>query len=146
MLFSLRNPSISITTYVVQLVAYPIGLGWDLVMPNREFKTFGVKWNLNPSPFNVKEHCIIVVMANASMAGGVAYATDILLAQEVFYKQFFGWGYQMCLVISSQCLGFGLAGIVRRFLVCEYLVLLQFNVTIPDCGRALGDDFSVDSG
>jgi hypothetical protein len=31
MLFSLRNPSISITTYVVQLVAYPLGRGWDLV-------------------------------------------------------------------------------------------------------------------
>lgn len=31
MLFSLRNPSISITTYVVQLIAYPLGLGWDKV-------------------------------------------------------------------------------------------------------------------
>jgi hypothetical protein len=33
MLFSLRNPSISITTYVVQLVAYPICIGWDKVCP-----------------------------------------------------------------------------------------------------------------
>ena len=39
----------------------------------------------------MKEHTIIVVMANASFGGGAAYATDILLAQEVFYKQFFGW-------------------------------------------------------
>jgi hypothetical protein len=31
LLFSLRNPSIIVTTYCVQLVAYPIGLGWDLV-------------------------------------------------------------------------------------------------------------------
>lgn len=119
LLFSLRNPSIQITTYVVQLVAYPLGLGWDKIMPSRKFKTFGLQWSLNPSPFNVKEHTIIVVMANASFAGGVAYATDILLVQEIFYKQSFGWGFQMLLVITSQMIGFGLAGMVRRFLVCK---------------------------
>lgn len=119
LLFSLRNPSIQITTYVVQLVAYPLGLGWDKIMPRRKFKTFGLEWSLNPSPFNMKEHTIIVVMANASFAGGVAYATDALLAQEVFYKQTFGWGFQMLLVITSQMIGFGMAGIVRRFLVCK---------------------------
>jgi hypothetical protein len=81
MLFSLRNPSISITTFVVQLVAYPIGRGWDLIMPTKVFTTFGYKWSFNPHKFNMKEHTIIVVMANASFAGGVAYATDILLAQ-----------------------------------------------------------------
>jgi OPT family small oligopeptide transporter len=117
MLFSLRNPSVSITTYVVQLVAYPIGRGWDMIMPTKQFKTFGYKWSFNPHPFNQKEHTIIVVMANASFAGGVAYATDIILAQEVFYKQFFGWGYQLLLVCTTQMIGFGMAGIVRRFLV-----------------------------
>ncbi|KAI9743160.1 MAG: hypothetical protein M1818_003455 [Claussenomyces sp. TS43310] len=117
MLFSLRNPSIIITTYVVQLVAYPICRGWDLIMPTKVFTTFGYKWSFNPHPFNTKEHTIIVVMSNASFAGGVAYATDILLAQEKFYGQHFGWGFQMLLVITSQMIGFGMAGIVRRFLV-----------------------------
>jgi hypothetical protein len=120
MLFSLRNPSITITTYVVQLVAYPLGLGWDKVMPRRKFKTFGLEWSFNPGPFNMKEHTLIVAMANASFGGGAAYATDILLAQEVFYGQKFGWGFQMLLVITSQSIGFGLAGMVRRFLVCKF--------------------------
>lgn len=57
------------------------------------------------------------MMSNVSIQGGVAYATDVLLAQEVFYKQKFGWGFQMLLVITTQCLGFGMAGIVRRFLI-----------------------------
>jgi hypothetical protein len=48
MLFSLRDPSIYISTFVIQLVAYPIGLGWDLVMPDHKFTTFGLKWNLKP--------------------------------------------------------------------------------------------------
>ncbi len=119
MLFSLRNPSIYITTFVIQLVAYPVAAAWDLVMPRRHFKTFGREWTFYPGPFNIKEHTIIVAMANASFGGGQAYATDILLAQEVFYGQHFGWAFQMLLVITTQMLGFGLAGIVRRFLICK---------------------------
>ncbi len=66
MLFSLRNPSVTVTTYVIQLVAYPIGLLWDLVFPDREFNVFGLKFNFKPGPFNFKEHVIIVVMSNVS--------------------------------------------------------------------------------
>ena len=66
MLLSLRNPSVVITTFVIQLIAYPIGLGWDLVFPDRVFNVFGVKFNLRPGPFNFKEHVVIVVMSNVS--------------------------------------------------------------------------------
>ncbi|KAI1339360.1 small oligopeptide transporter [Xylariaceae sp. FL0016] len=117
MLFSLRNPSVQITTYVIQLVAYPIGLLWDLVMPDRVFEVFGVKFNFKPGKFNFKEHVIIVVMSNAAYGGGVLYATDVLLAQQVWYKQNFGWGFQLLFAITTLCTGYGLAGIGRRFLV-----------------------------
>ena len=64
MVFSLRNPTVAITTYVVQLVAYPIGLAWDLVMPDRVWNLFGLKFNLRPGKFNYKEHVVIVAMSN----------------------------------------------------------------------------------
>ena len=64
MLFSLRNPSVTITTYVVQLISYPIGLGWDLVMPDRVWNLCGLKFNLRPGKFNYKEHVVIVAMSN----------------------------------------------------------------------------------
>ncbi|KAH8898232.1 small oligopeptide transporter, OPT family [Thozetella sp. PMI_491] len=117
MLFSLRQPSINIYVYVVQLLAYPVGVFMARTLPNKEITTFGIKWNLNPGPFNYKEHTVIVMMANVSIQGGTAYATDVLLAQQVFYGQNFGWGFQMLLTITTQCLGFGMAGIVRRFLI-----------------------------
>jgi len=66
MLFSLRNPSVAITTYVIQLISYPIGIGWDLVMPDREFNLWGLRFNLKPGKFNYKEHVVIVVMSNVS--------------------------------------------------------------------------------
>lgn len=69
MVLSLRNPSISLTTFVIQLIAYPIGLAWDLVFPDRVFNVWGLKFNFKPGPFNFKEHVIIVVMSNVSPAG-----------------------------------------------------------------------------
>lgn len=47
----------------------------------------------------------------------VNYAIDILLAQEVFYHQHFKWGFQILLLLSTQAMGLGVAGITRRFLV-----------------------------
>lgn len=77
MLFSLRNPSVTVTTYVVQLVAYPIGLGWDLIMPDRVWNLCGLKFNLKPGKFNYKEHVVIVAMSNVSQTYLIdAYATS----------------------------------------------------------------------
>lgn len=45
----------------------------------------------------MKEHAIVIVMANAGYAGASIYATDILISQEVFYGQKFG--YVSCLIV-----------------------------------------------
>lgn len=55
-----------------------------------------------------------MVMAGVSFS--VAYATDIILAQVIFYKQDFGIIFQLLLVISTQSLGYGIAGLMRKFL------------------------------
>lgn len=114
-LFSLRQPSISIGALIAQVVAYPLGHAWARLMPSRRFRTFGRTWSLNPGPFNVKEHGVIVVMASVSFS--VAYATDIILAQLIFYKQDFGIPFQLMLTVSTQSVGYGIAGIMRKFLV-----------------------------
>lgn len=51
-LFLLRYPPITIGPYVVQLIAYPIGLAFAKVLPNKEFKIFGKTANLNPGTYN----------------------------------------------------------------------------------------------
>lgn len=114
-LFSLRAPSIGLGALVAQIIAWPMGHGWAKVMPKAQYNTFGIKWSLNPGPFNIKEHTIIVVMASVSF--GASYATDILLAQIAFYKQDFGIVFQLLLVISTQSIGYGIAGMMRKFLV-----------------------------
>jgi len=74
-LFSLRSPSIALGALIAQIIAWPLGHGWAKVMPTHQYTTFGLKWSLNPAPFNVKEHLIIVVMASVSFSA--AYAPDI---------------------------------------------------------------------
>ncbi|CAK1366136.1 Sexual differentiation process protein isp4 [Cercospora beticola] len=117
-LFYLRYPIINITPYVVQLVAYPLGVAWAKFMPEFEFALFGLKANLNPGPFNTKEHVIIVAMANAAFGGGTGYFVDTIVSLQKFYNiNSFDWGYKILFALSTQCLGFSLAGTVRRWLV-----------------------------
>lgn len=144
MLLSLRNPSVVITTFLVQLVAYPLGRGWDLIFPDRVFNVFGVKFNLKPGPFNFKEHVIIVVMSNAAYGGGALYATDVIIAQKVWYHHEFSWLWQVLLGITTLCTGYGLAGLARRFLVWPAAMIWPANLVNATLFYALHDHAPAD--
>jgi hypothetical protein len=117
MLFSLRQPTITVGNLVAQISSYPIGMAMAKVLPTHQFNTFGLKWTLNPGPFNKKEHTLIVVMANVSFSGGAAYSTFALEAMRGFYKVNFGVGFSILLTLATQVTGIALAGMFRRFLV-----------------------------
>lgn len=139
MLFSMRQPYIVIPSYIAQVVAYPVGKVWEKVMPNRKFRVFGREFSLNPGPFSKKEHAIIVIMANATFGGGAAYATDVLLAQRAFYGQRFGWVFEVFMCISTQMLGFGMAGFYYRFLVTPAAMIWPSTLINTSLFTALHD-------
>lgn len=143
-LFSLRAPSLTITSIVVQMVAYPLGVSWTMIFPDRTYNTFGVKWNLNPGKFNLKEHGLIVIMANAAFGQGVAYFTDTLTAQRGFYGQNFGWGFNILLALTTQCIGFGMAGMMRKFLVEPASMIWPQNLVSTSFIYALHDHSKTD--
>jgi OPT family oligopeptide transporter len=109
------DPSVFITGVVTQLTALPLGRLFEWALPTRRFNTFGYVWSFNPGPFNIKEHTCITVMANLVVMG--AYSTDIVATQRVFYNQNWGFLYAILLTLSSQVIGYSLAGLVRQFLV-----------------------------
>ncbi|TDL15604.1 OPT oligopeptide transporter [Rickenella mellea] len=109
--FFFRFPSVTIGNLVAQLLSYPLGRLWAKFMPN--VRIFGAQ--LNPGPFCVKEHVLATIMA--TVAGGSAYATDIVAVQRVYYNQTPNFSYQWFIVMSTQMLGFSIGGIARRFLV-----------------------------
>lgn len=53
-LFTLRKPSVTISSAVVQLVAFPIGRAWEKLLPDWTFSVRGRKLRLNPGAFNEK--------------------------------------------------------------------------------------------
>jgi OPT family small oligopeptide transporter len=101
------------------------------MLPTRQFSFFGIKWSMNPGPFNIKEHTLITIMANVSFAQGAAYSTFGLEALIGFYKVDYGWGFALLFTITTQMIGLGLAGVVRRFLV--YPAAMIWPVVLPNC-------------
>ncbi|GME25568.1 Tetrapeptide transporter OPT1/isp4 [Neofusicoccum parvum] len=65
--------------------------------------------------WNEKEHCCVYISSNVSF--GFAFATDVIVEQSMFYHQKLTITYQILLTISTQILGYALAGLTRRFLV-----------------------------
>ncbi|KAK0520421.1 hypothetical protein OC834_007044 [Tilletia horrida] len=113
--FSFRYPSVRVSPLVIQLLAYPVGVGLAKILPKRMWKTPLGSFTLNPGPFNVKEHAMIVICANVNSSPNSA--TSVLAVQKFTYQQDFGAAYQILFVLSSQLLGFSFAGLCRRWLV-----------------------------
>ncbi|KAF2425304.1 OPT-domain-containing protein [Tothia fuscella] len=138
--FSLRYPSVSITPVIALLIVHPVGLLWDktlkcsddleLVFVNGCAQRSGEEpfgraadntrarrlrlW-LAQGHWNEKEHACVFISSNVSF--GFAFATDVIVEQVKFYHQDLGITYQILLTLSTQILGYALAGVTRRFLV-----------------------------
>ncbi|KAL2542297.1 Oligopeptide transporter 6 [Abeliophyllum distichum] len=70
---------------------------------------------MNPAPFNIKEHVLITILANSG--AGSVYATHILSAVKLYYKRSLGFVPALLVMITTQLLGFGWAGVFRKQLV-----------------------------
>lgn len=72
------------------------------------------RW-LNPHDFNSKEHLAIIIMSGS--ASGAAYATEVLATQKLYYNVVPNAAVAILLLFSSQLLGYGMAGVLRKSLV-----------------------------
>lgn len=97
------------------LVYHSIGCLAAKVIPDKSLRLLGHTLRLNPGPFNIKEHTLIMAMTAAGAS--TSYAINVLSAQEFYYHKRFGWWFEVFLIVSSQAMGLGMAGITRRFLV-----------------------------
>lgn len=110
-IFMFKPQSVSVSIIFLTVISYVGGHGMAVMIPQR-----GVlgKW-LNPHPFNSKEHLAIVIMS--SSASEAARATEVLAAQKLYYNVIPNSMVAILLLFSSQLLGYGVAGILRRSLV-----------------------------
>ena len=110
----------------------------EVILPKKEFTTFGYAWNLNPGKFNMKEHMVITIMANVGFT--TPYTAYIVWVQylPVYFNQAWAGGfvYQILIALSTNFIGYGLAGLTRRFLVYPSRAIWPSNLATIALNRA----------
>ena len=114
--FWYRTEPLTITAISAQIAVVPLGQLMASKLTNRVFfKATPWEFTLNPGPFNVKEHVLITIFANSG--AGTVYAIHIVTVVKAFYHKHISFFVSFLVVITTQVLGFGWAGIFRKYLV-----------------------------
>ncbi|KAI3082272.1 hypothetical protein CBS147353_2683 [Aspergillus niger] len=130
--FTLRYPTIIIYSIVAQLLSYPCGVFMARTLPTRQWNLFGWKFTLNPGPFNQKEHmlthhCHVQCLLRRYQRHSLR---DLHLPA----------GFQILITLSTQLLGYGCAGVVRRFLVYPPSMIYPKCLSTIALNKALHSD------
>ncbi|KAL9242768.1 hypothetical protein vseg_016735 [Gypsophila vaccaria] len=115
--YGFRDTPITVSSLVAQIATLPVGRLMAATLPTRYYTVPFTKWRftLNPGPFNLKEHVLITVFAGAS--GGGVYASHIIISVKALYKRKISVVAALLLSQTTQLLGYGWAGIFRKYLV-----------------------------
>ncbi|XP_027337129.1 oligopeptide transporter 6-like [Abrus precatorius] len=114
--FWYRTQPLFVTSISAQIAVVPIGHFMARMLPTRVFfKDTNLEFSLNRGPFNIKEHVLITIFANSG--AGTVSATHILSAVKLMYKRELSFLPALLLMLTTQVLGFGWAGMFRKFLV-----------------------------
>ncbi|KAI3842288.1 hypothetical protein MKW98_026078 [Papaver atlanticum] len=114
--FNYRKEPLSISSLSAQIAVVPLGqLMARYITPRIFFEGTRYEFTLNPGPFNMKEHVLITIFANSG--AGSVYAIHIVNTVKVFYRKSISFPIALIVILTTQLLGFGWAGIFRRFLV-----------------------------
>ncbi|WVW79403.1 OPT family small oligopeptide transporter [Kwoniella bestiolae CBS 10118] len=114
MIFYFKSNAPQFSQYFVILATYPLGhvLANDKLIP-RGKRILG--WELNPGRFSIKEAILVSVLSSSGAAA--AYAADILAIMDLYYDTPVGRLPSILLLLTTQCIGFGLAGMLQNLLV-----------------------------
>jgi OPT family oligopeptide transporter len=121
-IFLFKPQSVSVSVIFLTVISYVAGNAMAAI------PRYGVigRW-LNPHDFNSKEHLAIIVMSGS--ASGAAYATEVLATQKLYYNVVPSTTVAILLLLSSQLLGYGMAGVLRQSLV--YPTKMLWPGTLP---------------
>lgn len=105
--FSYRKEPLVVTQITVLVATLPVGRFMAAVLPETKFRIPGLgprEFSLNPGPFNMKEHVLISIFANAGSAfgNGSAYAVMIVDIIKAFYIRKISFLAGWLLIITTQ--------------------------------------------
>ncbi|RRT68704.1 hypothetical protein B296_00035283 [Ensete ventricosum] len=139
--FTYRTQPLTISAILMQIAVLPIGRFMASVLPDREVNLLpGWGFNLNPGPFNIKEHVIITIFASCgvSYGGGDAYSIGAITVMKAYYNQSLSFLCALLIVLTTQ--------ITRRW-ITDFEMLVGLTDQWGDaCCRALHEKDSRSQG
>lgn len=137
--FGYRQNALSLSSVTAQILVLPVGNLMAACLPEKPIRVPGTKWSfsLNPGPFNLKEHVLITIFA--STGSYTAAALGIVTIMKAFYIRKLSLVAAILLTFSTQMLGFGWAGLFRKFLVDSPYMWWPANLVQVSLFRALHD-------
>lgn len=133
-IFYFKPQVIFVSAVFLTVLAYILGEGMAAILPRRG----RIGKILNPHPFNLKEHAAITLMASAGSQS--ALATEALAAQQLFYSGYPSHAAGIFITLSSQLIGYAIAGLLREVLVYPTKVLWPQNLPITALLETLHKD------
>ncbi|XP_028752885.1 oligopeptide transporter 1-like [Neltuma alba] len=115
--FSYRTNQLSISSVSAQIASLPLGKLMAAILPTKEIRFPLTRWSfsLNRGPSALKEHVLITVFATSGSTG--VYAMNLINTGKVFYRRSIHPLAAYLLVITTQMIGYGWAGVFRKLLV-----------------------------
>ncbi|TYH98743.1 hypothetical protein ES332_A11G018500v1 [Gossypium tomentosum] len=136
--FWYRKMPLTISSISAMIAVVPLGHLMAKTLPHCVFfENTRLEFSMNPGPFNMKEHVLITIFANSG--AGSVYATHILSAVKLYYKRKLTFLPALLVMITTQVLGFGWAGIFRKYLVEPGEMWWPSNLVMVSLFRALHD-------
>ncbi|KAK9482682.1 OPT oligopeptide transporter protein-domain-containing protein [Lipomyces starkeyi] len=137
-LMSFRQPSISLSSKVIQILIYPCGEALSRILPAKRVRLGPLSFHLNPGPWNFKEQMFATIIANVGAQTAIFNSYGPTMRLKMFYGEtWIGYGFTVVMGLSCQFFGLGLAGILRRWAVYPskavwptILSTLQLNKTL----------------
>lgn len=138
--FGYRQNQLYVTSVSAQILVLPVAKLMEAYLPKRLIRVPGTKFSfsLNPGPFNLKEHVLITIFANSGSS--TVYAVGIITIVRAFYLRTIHPVAAMLLTQTTQMLGYGWAGIFRKFLVDSPYMWWPSNLVQVSLFRALHED------
>ncbi|KAL2212753.1 oligopeptide transporter 2 [Sarocladium strictum] len=116
--FSPRQPSISLSATVLQLLIAPAGWFMARVLPDWGFSIRGTRVSMNPGPWNYKEQVLTtIIFSMSSSPAGTYYVYLVQQLPQYLGHKWVTFAYEIVLALATQLFGVGIAGLLRRFVV-----------------------------
>ncbi|CAF1559343.1 unnamed protein product [Didymodactylos carnosus] len=130
------SDAISFDPIFVLLLSYPFGISLAYILPKKTIKIWNWHFSLNPGKFTIKEHVLVYSMASSSFLT-LPYALAVFDTKRVFTKETVNFAIGTIFIISTQLMGLGIAGIMRRVLVWPSSLIWPGNLPSIALFRAL---------